>query len=68
MISQRVELKLLEHERQHLIQCKMFKDEMHALEQQQAQGLVNILHDPNETSSSTWPPQPLQQLRDSMLC
>jgi hypothetical protein len=53
MISQRVELKLLEHERQHLIQCKMFEDEMHALEQQRAQELVNILHDPNASKGNT---------------
>lgn len=53
MISQRVELKRLEHERQRLLQRKMFEDQMRALEQQQAQELLNIPHDPNAPNGST---------------
>ncbi|KAL4069308.1 ARM repeat-containing protein [Scleroderma citrinum] len=41
-ISARVELKRLEHERQRLLQRKMFEDQMRALEQQQAQELLSI--------------------------
>lgn len=39
---QRVELKRIEHERQRLLQRKMFEDQMRALEQQQAQELLTI--------------------------
>jgi hypothetical protein len=53
VISQRVERKRLEHKRQRLIQRKMFDDQMHALEQQQAQELLNIPHDPNAPNGNT---------------
>ncbi|KAF9456801.1 armadillo-type protein [Collybia nuda] len=46
-MSARVELKRLEHERQRLLQRKMFEDQMRALEQQQAQELLSIPYDPN---------------------
>ncbi|KAF8060978.1 ARM repeat-containing protein [Lyophyllum atratum] len=46
-MSARVELKRLEHERQRLIQRKIFEDQMRALEQQQAQELLSIPYDPN---------------------
>ncbi|KAI9460174.1 ARM repeat-containing protein [Lactarius psammicola] len=41
-ISARVELKRLEHERQRALHRKMFEEQMRALEQQQAQELLNI--------------------------
>ncbi|KAH8120673.1 ARM repeat-containing protein [Phellopilus nigrolimitatus] len=41
-ISARVELKRMEHERQRLIQRKIFEDQMRALEQQQQQELLSI--------------------------
>jgi hypothetical protein len=40
--DQRVELKRLEHERQRLLQRKLFEDQMRALEQKQAQELLSI--------------------------
>lgn len=40
--TQRVELKRIEHERQRLLQRKMFEDQMRALEHQQAQELLTI--------------------------
>ncbi|KAG1834163.1 hypothetical protein EV424DRAFT_1607056 [Suillus variegatus] len=40
-MSARIELKRLEHERQRLLQRKMFEDQMRALEQQQAQELLS---------------------------
>jgi hypothetical protein len=43
----RVELKRLEHERQRLIQRKLFEDQMRALEQKQAQELLSIPYEPN---------------------
>jgi hypothetical protein len=45
--SKRVELKRLEHERQRLIQRKLFEDQMRALEQKQAQELLSIPYEPN---------------------
>jgi hypothetical protein len=53
IVSQRVELKRLEHERQHLLQRKMFEDQMCALEQQQAQELLSIPHDPNAPNGNS---------------
>ncbi|KAF7967041.1 hypothetical protein HWV62_36004 [Athelia sp. TMB] len=52
-ISARVELKRLEHERQRLLQRKMFEDQMRALEQQQAQELLTIPHDPNSLNGNS---------------
>ncbi|KAG7090722.1 hypothetical protein E1B28_009814 [Marasmius oreades] len=52
-ISARVELKRLEHERQRLLQRKMFEDQMRALEQQQAQELLSIPFDPSSPGSAT---------------
>lgn len=52
MVAQRVELKRLEHERQRLLQRKIFEDQMRALEQQQAQELLSIPYDPNVPSST----------------
>ncbi|KAG5654281.1 hypothetical protein H0H81_005130 [Sphagnurus paluster] len=46
-MSARVELKRLEHERQRLLQRKIFEDQMRALEQQQAQELLSIPYDPS---------------------
>ncbi|KAJ3879349.1 ARM repeat-containing protein [Lentinula edodes] len=46
-MSARVELKRLEHERQRVLQRKMFEDQMRALEQQQAQELLSIPVDPS---------------------
>jgi hypothetical protein len=40
-----VELKRIEHERQRLLQRKIFEDQMRALEQQQAQELLSIPYD-----------------------
>ncbi|CAK5265001.1 unnamed protein product [Mycena citricolor] len=40
--QQRVEAKRLEHERQRLIQRKLFEDQMRALEHQQAQELLSL--------------------------
>ncbi|KAJ7630440.1 ARM repeat-containing protein [Roridomyces roridus] len=51
-MSARVELKRLEHERQRLLQRKMFEDQMRALEQQQAQELLSIPFDPNAPSAN----------------
>ncbi|KIK70359.1 hypothetical protein GYMLUDRAFT_89399 [Collybiopsis luxurians FD-317 M1] len=66
-MSARVELKRLEHERQRVLQRKMFEDQMRALEQQQAQELLSIPLDtsaPNGTgiqhlavSAPTTPPR-----------
>ena len=50
---QRVELKRLEHERQRHLQRKMFEDQMRALEQQQAQELLSIPHDPNAPNGNS---------------
>jgi hypothetical protein len=47
-----VELKRLEHERQRLLQRKMFEDQMRALEQQQEQELLSIPYDPNASNGS----------------
>lgn len=49
-LTARVELKRLEHERQRLLQRKMFEDQMRALEQQQAQELLTIPYG-NDTSN-----------------
>ncbi|KAF5377307.1 hypothetical protein D9615_006384 [Tricholomella constricta] len=51
-MSARVELKRLEHERQRLLQRKIFEDQMRALEQQQAQELLSIPYDPNAPNGS----------------
>ncbi|OAX43650.1 ARM repeat-containing protein [Rhizopogon vinicolor AM-OR11-026] len=61
-MSARVELKRLEHERQRLLQRKMFEDQMRALEQQQAQELLCIPYDPSASahlavSAPTTPPR-----------
>jgi hypothetical protein len=63
-MSARVELKRLEHERQRLIQRKIFEEQMRALEQQQAQELLSIPVEPNGTgiqhlavSAPTTPPR-----------
>ncbi|KAH7916490.1 ARM repeat-containing protein [Hygrophoropsis aurantiaca] len=62
-ISARVELKRLEHERQRLLQRKMFEDQMRALEHQQQQELLSIPYDPNNAaqhlavSAPTTPPR-----------
>ncbi|KAJ3997910.1 ARM repeat-containing protein [Lentinula boryana] len=45
-ILARVELKRLEHERQRVLQRKMFEDQMRALEQQQAQELLSLPVEP----------------------
>ncbi|KAJ8521773.1 hypothetical protein ONZ45_g1585 [Pleurotus djamor] len=45
LADSRVELKRLEHERQRLLQRKIFEDQMRALEAQQAQELLNIPYD-----------------------
>ena len=45
--SKRVELKRLEHERQRLIQRKLFEDQMRVLEQKQAEELLSIPYEPN---------------------
>ncbi|KAG6840852.1 hypothetical protein C0991_003722 [Blastosporella zonata] len=46
-MSARVELKRIEHERQRLLQRKIFEDQMRALEHQQAQELLSIPYDPS---------------------
>lgn len=53
LLIQRVELKRLEHERQRHLQRKMFEDQMRALEQQQAQELLNIPYDPNAPNGNS---------------
>ncbi|KAL1747290.1 ARM repeat-containing protein [Schizophyllum fasciatum] len=58
--AQRVELKRQEHERQRLMQRKIFEDQMRALEQQQAQELLKIPFDaaqPVAVSAPTTPPR-----------
>jgi hypothetical protein len=45
--SKRVELRRLEHERQRLIQRKLFEDQMRVLEQKQAEELLSIPFEPN---------------------
>ncbi|OBZ78988.1 Pumilio domain-containing protein C6G9.14 [Grifola frondosa] len=56
-------LKRIEHERQRLLQRKIFEDQMRALEQQQARELLNIPVDPNgamqhlAASAPTTPPR-----------
>ena len=47
--SKRVELKRMEHERQRLIQRKMFEEQMRVLEQQQQQELLSL---PMESAQS----------------
>ncbi|KAF8167867.1 pumilio-family RNA binding protein [Crassisporium funariophilum] len=73
-MSARVELKRLEHERQRLIQRKLFEDQMRALEQKQAQelGLLNIPYESNgnslqhlAVSAPTTPPRINAQLGDN---
>ncbi|KAL0059676.1 hypothetical protein AAF712_013579 [Marasmius tenuissimus] len=51
-ISARVELKRLEHEKQRVLQRKMFEDQMRALEHQQAQELLNIPYDPSNPNGN----------------
>ncbi|KAF7340109.1 RNA-binding protein [Mycena venus] len=51
-MSARVELKRLEHERQRLLQRKIFEDQMRALEQQQAQELLSLPYDANAPSAN----------------
>ncbi|GLB36562.1 putative pumilio-family RNA binding repeat [Lyophyllum shimeji] len=46
-MSARVELKRLEHERQRLLQRKIFEDQMRALEEKQAQELLSLPYDGN---------------------
>lgn len=61
----RVELKRLEHERQRLIQRKLFEDQMRVLEQKQAEELLSIPFEPNSNggvqllavSAPTTPPR-----------
>jgi hypothetical protein len=68
--NQRVELKRLEHERQRLLQRKLFEDQMRALEQKQAQELLSIPYEPNgnggvqhlAVSAPTTPPRVNTQL------
>ena len=70
---QRVELKRLEHERQRLVQRKLFEDQMRALEQKQAQELLSIAYEPNgnggvqhlAVSAPTTPPRINTQLGQS---
>ena len=58
-MAQRVELKRLEHERQRVIQRKLFEDQMRVLEQQQAQELLSIPFDSVglAVSAPTTPPR-----------
>ncbi|KAF8499091.1 ARM repeat-containing protein [Russula emetica] len=63
-LSARVELKRLEHERQRTLHRRMFEEQMRALEQQQAQELLNIPVDSNgnalqhmAASAPTTPPR-----------
>ncbi|KAF7367374.1 RNA-binding protein [Mycena sanguinolenta] len=49
-MSARLELKRLEHERQRLLQRKIFEDQMRVLEQQQAQELLSLPYDTNAPS------------------
>ncbi|KAH0838661.1 ARM repeat-containing protein [Lanmaoa asiatica] len=58
-ISARVELKRLEHERQRVIQRKLFEEQMRVLEQQQAQELLSIPYDSVglAVSAPTTPPR-----------
>jgi len=68
--DQRVELKRLEHERQRLLQRKLFEDQMRALEQKQAQELLSIPYEPHgnggvqhlAVSAPTTPPRVNAQL------
>lgn len=53
LFFKRVELKRLEHERQRLLQRKMFEDQMRALEKQQAQELLSIPYDPNSVNGAS---------------
>lgn len=61
-LSARVELKRMEHERQRLLQRKVFEEQMRVLEEQQAKELLNIPSDPNgnqpvAASAPTTPPR-----------
>lgn len=58
-LTQRVELKRLEHERQRAIQRKVFEEQMRALEQQQQQELLSIPYDSVglAVSAPTTPPR-----------
>jgi hypothetical protein len=72
--DQRVELKRLEHERQRLLQRKLFEDQMRALEQKQAQELLSIPYEPNgnggvqhlAVSAPTTPPRVNTQLGEAL--
>jgi hypothetical protein len=63
--SKRVELKRIEHERQRLIQRKLFEDQMRVLEKKQAEELLSIPFEPNSNggiqllavSAPTTPPR-----------
>lgn len=64
VVSQRVELKRIEHERQRALHRKLFEEQMRMLEQQQAQELLNIPVDGNgnalqhmAASAPTTPPR-----------
>lgn len=60
-LEQRVELKRMEHERQRLLQRKMFENQMRALEQQQRQELLSLPYDGSvqhvAVSAPTTPPR-----------
>ncbi|KAF8139838.1 ARM repeat-containing protein [Boletus edulis] len=58
-ISARLELRRLEHERQRIIQRKLFEEQMWVLEQQQAQELLTIPYDSVglAVSAPTTPPR-----------
>ncbi|KAF8973836.1 armadillo-type protein [Flammula alnicola] len=73
-MSARVELKRIEHERQRLLQRKLFEDQMRVLEQQQAQELLSIPYEPNgnggvqhlAVSAPTTPPRLNAQLGEAL--
>jgi hypothetical protein len=66
-----VELKRLEHERQRLLQRKMFENQMRALEQQQQQELLSIPYDGGiqhvAVSAPTTPPRQNSGLPNSFV-
>jgi hypothetical protein len=66
-----VELKRLEHERQRLLQRKMFENQMRALEQQQQQELLSIPYDGGiqhvAVSAPTTPPRQNSGLPNSFI-
>lgn len=64
----------MEHQRQRLIQQKLFEDQMRALEQKQAQELLSIPYEPNgaggvqhlAVSAPTTPPRLNAQLGEAL--